>query len=231
MQKIANYITNGKGIGALLLLLFSVIVAFISAYSLHTSLPPIVPHIQQFADEFLPITIEKGKVIVPENTVKKHIYDLGGSPFEIVLDTKKEILEESAKPGIYLTNSYLYLVSDNEVRRKSLTDVQLEKKDYTETMLGFISAVVWMTAIIGPFFNFVFFLIGVLFYAFCTGLSCALNKKTMNFKAKMRLNTILFMAIYALTIILHYAGLNISTLTFFLIMIALQIIIVKKLPE
>ena len=142
MQKIIDYVIKGKGIGALWLLLFSALFAFISAYKLHRELPQAVPYIQQFADEFLPITIENGKVVTPEETVKTHTYDFGGESFVVTIDTTKDVIEEGAKPGIYLTKSYLYSVANDEVRRQNLADMKLEKKDYTSEMFKLISFVV-----------------------------------------------------------------------------------------
>ena len=230
MHKITDYIIKGKGIGALWLLLFSALFAFVSAYDLHKTLPQTVPYVQEFVDEFFPITIENSKVVAPEETVKTHTYDFGGTPFVVTLDTTRDILEEGAKQGIYITKSYIYSVTNDEVRRQNLVDIKLEKKDYTPIMFKLISFVVWTAALVGPFFNFLCFLIAVLFYAFCSGLACSLNRKTMLFKSKMRLNTLLFIGLYILTIILNFAGLHISTLAFFLIMIALQIVVIKKLP-
>ncbi len=230
MQKITDYIIKGKGIGALWLLLLGTLLAFLSAYDIHHTLPSAVPHIQQFADEFFPIEVENGKVVSPQDAVITHTYDFHGIPFTITLDTTKEVLEEGAKPGLYLTKSYLYSVSEGEVRRQNLADIKLEKKDYTPLLYRLIRIVVWTTILVAPFLNFLCFLIAVAFYALISGLSCSLCRKEMTFKSKMRFNTLLFIGVYVLTYLLYFVGIHISTIAFFLIMIALQLIFIKKLP-
>ena len=231
MQKITDYIIKGKGIGSLWLLLLGTLLAFLSAYDIHKTVPSVVPHIQQFADEFLPIEIKNGQVVTPQDTIITHTYDFNNIPLTFTLDTTKEVLEEGAKPGVYLTKSYLYSISEDEVRRQNLADIKLEKKDYTPLMYRAIRIIVWTTLLCAPFFNFLCFLIAVAFYALCSALACALSKKQLPFKTKMRLNTVLFVGLYVLTYLLYFVGLSVSTLAFFLMMIALQLIVIKKLPE
>ena len=230
MQKIITYIKNGKGVGALWLLLFSALVAFYSAYTASFVLPQAIPYIQSAADEFLPLKIEKGKVVIPEETLKTRTYQVGKDTIALTLDTTKDFLDESdIRDGVILTRSYIYTISGENVRRQTLSgDFELERRDYTPLIKKVFSWLIWMMALIGPFLNFAVFLICVLFYAFCTGLACALNKTALDFKTKMRFNTVLFIGVYILTLASPLVGLNFSLLAFFLLMIALQIIFTKK---
>jgi len=233
MLKLINYIKNGKGIGAIWLLILGAVLAFYTAFKVNKSLPLAIPYVQDLADEFLPIKIEDGKIVDPVETIKKHEYQLGKDHLTLTLDTTKDVLEEQdMMQGIYVTRSYIYTINGKEVRRQALQgSYNIEKRDYTPLLQKIVNWVVWGIALIGPFFNFVLFLIAVLIYAFCTGLACVLNKVSLDFKRKMRLNTVLFIGLYTLVTILQYAGLQISTFTFFLIMIALQLLLVKKAAD
>ena len=229
MHKIFRYIKNGQGIGALWILLFSALVAFSAAYSAQTLLPIAVPHIQLFADTFFPLRVQNSKVIVPQNTIISKTYHVNGEPLTITLNTTKDLLDETDKQtGLYLTRSYLYSITDNQIQRQELTaDFNLEKRDYVPLLNNLIKYIVRGIVLIGPFFNFIFFMVAVVFYAFLTGFACALNKVTLPFKGKMRLNTVLFIGVYIISTLLGYVGFYLSTLSFFLIMLALQIIVVK----
>ncbi len=231
MQKLLNYITKGKGIGALTLLLFSAIIAFYSAYTINRFLPQMVPYVQKVADDLLPIKIENGQLVIPQEP-KTLNYTIGEESFAVEIDPTKDLLLEIEKPGIYLTRSYLYTINNKEVRRQKLSsNLNLPKQDYTPLMYNLIKWLVWGVVLIGPFFNFACFLIAVLFYAMCTGLACVLNKTPLNFQTKMRLNTVLFIGVYILSTLVRLAGFRLSLLAFFLIMIALQIVCVKWLKK
>ena len=231
MNKMLSYIKNGRGIGALWLLAFALLFSFWSAYHFNKFLPTAIPYIQQTADELLPIKIEKSQVVEPQNTIKSYTYTVANEPFVITIDTTKDVLEEGDHPtGLYLTKSYFYAVNDKEIRRQKLAEnLELPKQDYRPMMKKVINWTVSTLAILGPLVMFVYCLIGVLFYAFCSGLACVLNKTELSFKAKMRLNSLLFIAVYFIFTLIAYLGLNLSTLAFFCVMIALQIVTVKQL--
>jgi len=230
MQKILDYIKNGKGVGARFILVLAIFVALYSAYGFSDVLPKIVPHVQSFTDTFFPIKIENGKVIAPQNTVIEKTYHINGEPIVIKLDTTQDLLDNNQQPvGIYLTRSYLYSVSDQKVERQNLPqEIDLKKQDYVPVLQALAKHIVWAVALIGPFFNFICFMLAVLFYAWLTSLACALNKLTLPFKTKMRLNTCLFVSVYIFSTLVGIIGWNLSLFSFFLIMLALQIVYVKK---
>ncbi|MBO4294875.1 MAG: DUF1189 family protein [Alphaproteobacteria bacterium] len=230
MQKILTYIKQAKGIGALWIFGLAVFAALYSALGAYQILPRIVPHIQNFADTFLPLKIENGAIVLPQNTVIEKTYHLNGDPIVVKLDTTQDLLDSAqSQPGIYLTRSYLYSVTDQRVQRQNLpTQLSIEKQDYTPFLNQICKHIIWLIVLIGPFFNFICFMLAVLFYAWFTSLACALNKTLIPFKVKMRLNTCLFIAVYVFSMFCSLLGINLSMFSFFLIMMALQIIYVKK---
>ena len=229
MQKIFQYIKNAKGVGAIWIFVLAALVAFSSAYSAKTLLPRGVPYVQEFADTFFPIKIQNGKIVDPQNTIISKTYQVGGQPLNITLDTTTDFLPESAqKTGLYFTRSYIYSIADSKIQRQPFTtNLNLEKRDYTPFLNGLIKYIVRIIVFVGPFFNFVCFMIAVVFYALLTGFACALNKVMLSFKAKMRLNAVLFIGVYLFSTICYFVGIYFSTLSFFLMMLALQIIFAK----
>ncbi len=233
MQKILNYIKNSKGIGALWLFGLGAVVAFFSAYEANNFLPKTIPYIQSAADAFLPLKVTDGKVVIPQDTVKTETYESDNSKIHLTLDTTKDLLdEEDMKQGFVLTRSYFYTINGKEIRRQPLTrDFELENKDYTPLLESWINKIVWGIVFIGPFFNFIYFLVITVFYAFLSGFACVLAKTDLSFRTKMRLNSLLFVAVYICATLADLAGLKISLLGFFLLMIALQIVLVQKLKN
>lgn len=230
MQKIFNYVRNSKGIGALWIFILALIVAFSSAYAAKKILPIGIPYLQEFADTFFPISIQNGKVVAPENTIISKIYHIEGQPLVITLNTTKDFLDENDHTnGLYLTRSYLYSVTDDKIQRQKLTtNITLLRQDYVPFLNNVVKYTVRAILIVGPFINFVGFLIAVAFYALVTGFSCVLNKVTLTFKEKMRLNTVLFIGVYFISTLCAYVNFQLSVLSFFLIMLAMQIIFVRR---
>jgi len=230
MKTIFNYVKNSKGIGAFWIFILALIVAFSSAYSAKKLLPIGIPYFQEFADTFFPISIRNGRVVYPENTIISKIYHVDGRPLVLTLNTTKDFLDEGDHTtGLYLTRSYLYSVTDDKIQRQKLkTDVDLVRQDYTPLLNNLIKYIVRGIFIVGPFLNFLFFLLAVVFYAYVTGFACLISKVSMAFKEKMRLNTVLFIGVYFVSSLCYYVGFNLSILSFFLIMLALQLILVKR---
>ena len=110
MQKLITYIKQGKGIGALWLLIFGALVAFYSAYSVHKNLPELVPYAQKLADDILPIKIENSKLVIPQEP-KTLTYTIGKDSVIVEIDPTKDLLQEVEKPGFYLTRSYFYSIN------------------------------------------------------------------------------------------------------------------------
>lgn len=230
MQKIADYIKNAKGIGAFWIFLLAMFVALSSAHRARLFLPAAVPHVQEFADTFFPIKIQNGRIVTPENTVISKTYHINKEPLVITLDTTRDILDvQNPATGLYFTRLYMYSIVENKIQRQPFTaDLNLKKQDYVPLLNNLIRFIVRLILFVGPFFNFACFMIAIVFYAFLTGFSCFLNKAVLSFKQKMRLNSVLFIGVYVLSTLFYCFGIYVSTLSFFLMMVALQLIFVKK---
>lgn len=230
MQKISNYIRNAKGIGALWIFLLAMFVALSSAHRARLFLPRAVPYVQNFADTFFPIKIQNGRIVAPENTIISKTYHVNKEPLVITLDTTRDLLDvQNPKTGLYFTRLYMYSIIDDKIQRQPYTaDIELKKQNYMPLLNNLIRFIVRLILFVGPFFDFACFMVAIVFYAFLTGFSCFLNKAVLTFKQKMRLNSVLFIGVYVLSTLFYCVGIYVSTLSFFLMMVALQLIFVKK---
>lgn len=244
MHKIRAYIWEGKGIGAFLLFALAFVASAYVAVILRTTLTESVPLMQDVADKVLPIEIKNGTVVNPENTVK--VIDFNDNDSEsniendepknklpiIVIDTTQDELEtDSLAPGLYLARKTLYAVKEGEVRVIKLEDnanIDLPKQDYTE---GFKNIIKWtaVTVAVGvTVIAFFVFLILTLMYAWLAGVAAWINKTQLAFDARMRLSSVLFVAVYLLSEIAEYAGISFSTILFVALMFVLQILTIRK---
>jgi len=237
MNKLSNYIIKGRGIGAILLLALAFVVSLYIAINVKIVLTDSIPHLQTIADQMLPIKIENGQVTDPANTIRE--FDIPADPegknhFLMVIDTTSDTLDTTKLTnGIYLTRSYLYVVNalTQEVRSLKLNgNIELPQKDYTLQMQSGIKWVVLFVAALLTLGLFIGFLLLNLLFAFCAGLAAAIARKNVNFETRMRLSSLLFIGVYLLYIILNFVGINLNSIAFFLIMLVLQIVSLKKLP-
>ncbi len=122
-----EFLLTKKWIGAL------VFVIFCAGYSLYMStavnkvVTDFMPVVKASAVDFLPITIEDGMIVKPENTLIEKTYGDEGEQLKVVLDTRTEEFEPAnlTESGIYISRSAVYSVNSakNEMRINSLRDV------------------------------------------------------------------------------------------------------------
>ena len=234
MNKIFNYVNQGRGIGAFPIFVLAFMATMYFCINAKFVLTDSIPHIQQAADEILPIVIENGKITTPQNTIKE-INLLGKNAsvsFPFVLDTTQDNLRtDTLKDGVYLTRSYLYTVGNNEIRTTKLTDsLVLPRQDYTATMQKGIIWFVMTSSVVGTLILFIVYYVLVVFYAVCSNLTAGIAKKRLSFDLKLRLNGILFTIVYIFSFVVGKLGLNLNLFAFFIIMIGLQIYTIKKIP-
>lgn len=123
MEKIANYIKNGKGLGLLFLLAASVLITLVIMLNVKDIYKAIHPQALLIAEDILPLTIQNHKVVAPTNAYKELNLSIGDTKtdnfsFPIVLDTRSESSEmPKAKQGLYIMTDALYMISPAQIRR------------------------------------------------------------------------------------------------------------------
>lgn len=237
MNKIKAYILNGKGIGALLLFALAFVASVYLSLNMRSTLIDFIPLAQGIADDVLPIEVKNGVVVTPEDTVK--VIDLNEDDADqsakiplLVVDTTQDTLDTSTLPqGLYLSRTTLYVVKSDEVRVIKLQDnanIMIPKQDYRDAFRTIISWSALTVAACGTVIAFLVFLLLNLFYAYLAGVAAWINKTTLAFDVKMRLNAILFTAVYIFARIMELVGFSLGLLLFVLLMFALQIAIIRR---
>lgn len=235
MSKILNYISAGKGIGALLLLAFSFVVTVIFAVYIRVMGTDLIPIAQDIADQILPIRVENGRVVEPADTYKTarlHLEDGSSYKLPIVIDTRKDTLNTSnLRQGIYLSRTAIYSVNRNQTKIIRLEgSFDLPQADYSNVFRSALNWVSVFTAIFGAAFMFMFYFILTLFYAGCSVLLTSLAAKKMDFDQRMRLASVSLVGIYVILLPLRLLGLGTSAFVLFFAMIILEGVLIRKLP-
>lgn len=234
MQKIFNYIIKGQGLGVKYILLASVVVSLIFSLFIRINGAELVPYANDIINQMLPLKIENGVVVEPQNTIRVAHLQSGNVaiPLPIVMDTTINTLDPSrAENGFYLTKTAFYAINDNEVRMYQLEgDVNLIQDDYTDSIK---SALTW-TAVslffIGILFIFITYFIAAIFYALCAQLLELFFRKKYNFDVRMRLSVLCFLVVYIFYFLLSLCGLESNKLVFFITTLILQSLVIYKLP-
>ena len=234
MQKIFNYITKGQGLGVKYILLASVIISFIFSIFIRINGADLVPYANDIMNQMLPLKIENGVVVEPQNTIRVAQLKSGdvAIPLPIIMDTTIDTLDTSkAEKGFYLTRTAFYLINDNEVRMHTLNeDVDLVQDDYTDEIKSILTWTAISMFFIGILFIFISYFIAALFYALCAQILGLILRKKYNFDVRMRMSVICFLAVYILYFLLSLAGLESGKLIFFITTLLLQSAIIYKLP-
>lgn len=234
MNKILNYIANGKGLGLKFVLLFAFVVSIIFAVIIKVEGTKMVPYAQSITNQILPIKVENGVVTDPQDTLKVVNVGVdkdGKSVFSITIDTRVDTLDTAQlNNGVYLTATNIYIVGQNEVRVKKLVgDVDLQQGDYTPKFNQMINWFSLGFSIFATAILFVFYYVLIVIYAFCAFIVAKINSKKFEFDLRMRLSTLCVIATYIVSIALAFAGINMSKIIFFVAVIALEWMIIKKL--
>ena len=163
MEKIANYIKNGKGNGLMFLLAAAVLVSILFVLMIKDIYAEVKPRVLLVAEDILPINVQNGEIVDPVGEYKElelKLDNKGEDSFRIVLDTKDENAEvPSNKLGLYITKHMLYLITPNEVKRVSYTDGFFDMSKFTEMMNQAIGIFSLILSIVSVGVLFVVFLI------------------------------------------------------------------------
>ncbi len=230
MDKILNYIKNGRGLGLKILLIFTLIISVYVAGLIKTGGTDMIPLAQQVADQLLPLKVENGVIVDPVDTVRTASLADGMIRLPLVIDTSIDTLDTSRlEQGVYLTRTTLYTINKNEVRIKKLEgSFYLPQQDYTDFFNYVLNWVAVLSFFLVLIFGFLIYFLICVFYALCASIIARLSKKQYNFETRMRLTMISFITAEIIAIPLNWLNVN-STLLFFVIVIALQTFLLRSL--
>lgn len=128
MEKIINYVRNGKGIGLLFMLAAAVIVTIFMLLVAKNFYGEMRPQALMVANDFLPITVRGGQIVEPADTYKRVNLKFGDTGtakdyIAVVLDTREEAKAlPREEPGIFIYKNMISLVSQNKTQSYDLQD-------------------------------------------------------------------------------------------------------------
>ena len=234
MQKMFNYIIKGQGLGVKYILLASFIISLVFSIFIRVKGNDLVPYANDIINQMLPLKIENGVVVEPQNTIRVAHLQSGNVaiPLPIVMDTTIDTLDTSkAEKGFYLTRTAFYVINDNEVRMHTLDeDVDLVQDDYTDDIKSVLTGTAVTLFFIGILFIFITYFIATIFYALCAQILELFFGKKYTFDTRMRLSVVCFLTVYILYFLLSLCGLESGKLIFFITTLILQSIVIYKLP-
>lgn len=237
MKKIIDYITSGKGFGILPLLAFSVIAAIVISIKMKDFSTSMIPAAQETANQILPIKIEHGRVITPDNINQTFKIKLSDKFPEVqlpfVVNTTVDTLNPTKlKEGLYLTRTAFYTVGKRQTKVMALSDsLDIPQGDYTDFFKDVANYVI---AFMFSFFVIIFFiglLLAALFYTLTAWILSAIMKRKAEFDFRMRLSSCGVILIYTLSFLLTLSGSSLGGMAFFILMLALQGVFIYHAPQ
>ena len=235
MNKITDYISKGKGVGAIIILFVCVIYSAIISLNIRSVANMVIPYIQIAADEILPLKIEKGTITAPENFKKSFpiFIDSDETQYSFVVDTTVDTLDPTKlEDGLYVTRTNFYAIdnANGKIESKKLEgDFYLEKKDYTETLK---TGVKWIVICITVLFLIIFFIglfIANLFYTFCASIAEKIAGTNLHFDGKMRLSAVCLSIMLLVSSLLSLVNISIPALIFIASVVCLQVLFLKQI--
>ena len=194
MEKIINYVKNGKGIGILFLLAASVIIALIMMFSIKDIYSTLRPQASLIAEDILPLTIQNHKIVNPSNTYKRLYLTIGDTnadkfSFPVVLDTRHEASQmPQGKQGLYIMTDAVYMIAPTQIRRFEYQNNGIIDMEMFETFADYISSTFFSIAAIGIIF--VFFL-SALFKTWIAALVGSFGQKFMTNNPNYTMSTLM----------------------------------------
>jgi len=201
MEKIFDYVRNGKGKGFIFLLATAVLITIFWMFFIKQQYNEFRPQLLSAANNILPITVENGKIIDPINTYKKveiKFSEDDKEAFPIVLDTRLENSEvPEAKAGLFLMTNEVYAISPSKIERLALKDGVWSTDKAEELLDYYVGGISLIISIVLIIVFFIGMLLKTLITAFIGRLIAKAQHKEemLSFEVLMRLSALLIAAI------------------------------------
>lgn len=171
MEKIMQYVRAGKGKGLIFLLAAAVVLTFFGIVIVKQIYSGFEPQFMLAADEFLPITVQNGKIVNPAGVYKKIDFKFGEATDDrdvlpIVFDTREAVsIMPEAKLGIFIMTDVVYVISANKIEKVYLPDGVWDKDNVKKQLDSFVSMFSLIIAVLMICFVFLFLLIKTIIIA------------------------------------------------------------------
>lgn len=232
MEKIVNYVRNGKGVGLLFILAASVLVTIVFVLLAKGYYADARGQVLTVAGDFLPITVKSGVITDPLDTYKRVNIDFGqqGNPkdmFSVVLNTREDVSVSSGDAqGLYLLKDQIYVITPTQMRHYSLQDGFWNMERFEELMDDVVGVIFGSVSIV---------LIGILFLVclvktfFAAGLGLIVLKISgrnglFDLSALMRLSAVLVAVLEVIRWAMTFLGIQLTGFGAFVIVVVLEML-------
>lgn len=235
MEKILGYILKGKGIGLKFMFSVALLVSVMFALYIRFFGADLVPYANDIINQMLPIKIENGVIVNPQNTVKVAQLREGNVsiPLPIMLNTNIDELNPNNTPqGIYITRTKIYAIDAQEVRIYPFSgDFEALPQDYSDGLKSGLTWVAFALFVLGSIIISVVYFLAVLVYSVLAWILGLFFSKKYDFDVRMRLSTVAFLSVYILFFVISMAGGSTTNLISFVATLILQAAIIYKMPK
>lgn len=221
-----NFLLNNKWLGFIALLVYALIASAVVSKAGIALVEQYTPVVTAEAAQFLPITLQAGEIVAPQNTVISQAYDVddNGMKFNVVLNTTRDEFEATSltEPGLYVSKKFIYGVNWQKTEIHSLKefpDGTLDKETMDEGAELFVKntqkymfPLYAVIALIGA-------MIALLIYTVLIHWLMAIMFK-VNFGQTLRINTLIYAVVSVIAVL---SGMYIGWLMMLGLMLLLNI--------
>ena len=196
-----NFLLQNKWLGFVALLIYALIASAVVSKSGIELVKQYTPVVVQEAEQFLPITLQDGEIVAPQNTIISQTYgdDENEMKFSVVLDTSRDEFEATSlnKPGLYVSKKFIYGVNGQKTEIRSLKefpDGTLDKETLDAGADLFVKNVQKYMFPLYALVTLIIAMIAVLIYTLVMHWLLAIMFK-VNFGQTLRVNTLVYAVI------------------------------------
>ncbi len=221
-----NFLLYNKWLGFIALLLYALIAsAVVSKFGI-ALVEQYTPIVTTEAEQFLPITLQNGEIVAPQNAVISQSYGVNDNnmKFNVVLNTTRDEFEATSltEPGLYISKKFVYGVNGQKTEIRSLKefpDGTLDKETLDAGATLFVKNVQKYMFPLYAIVALIVAMIVVLLYTVVMHWLMAIMFK-VNFGQTLRINTLVYVVISIVSIL---SGMYISWLMTLGLMLLLNI--------
>ena len=229
-----DFITKNKWLGFIVVILYAL---FAAGYATHMVVPFVhqyMPTVTEEINSFLPVTIENGEIVAPQDTIISKSYDVGGDNIQVVLNTGVDEFETSElkNQGLYVSRKYFYAVSDRKTEIQSLEKLQFPNmvidSEIVKSAATAVEENLGKYMFLVTFFAFLIFGgLAVVLYTLCMHWIVRLWFR-VNFTQTLFVNSIAYVALSLLSLLTPF---NIGVVIMFVALIAANVGINSAIKE
>lgn len=234
MEKLLNYIKNGKGHGIIFLIAISVLITTFFMITIKKYYTEAKPKIELVAQDFLPITIKNNKIASPIDAYKRVDLNLSDEENEflipVILNTTSSASEFPKEDlALYITTDNLYFITPKEIKKIDYQDGIYDIQKFKNLMTKVESITSSSISLIMIIILLINFIIKSFITMLATKLFIKLKKlPSIPTSELMRLSCLITSSIELISAILaRVAGYELNTILFYFLSLTLAYIYVQ----